>query len=288
MQHTDSGGADKLVGVAPAAAVPTTPSLNRHPYQRGPAPTLASVAAARGPFETEQLSVPSGEGFNGGYIYYPVDTSQTYGAVAIVPGYTARFIDEEAWMGPRLASFGMVVIGVETNSRDDWDTARGEQVLAGLDYLTQRSAVSPRVDPDRLAVVGHSMGGGGALYAASQRPSLKAVVGLAPYFPSGNLAHVRVPTLIVGGQDDAIVTPSYLDSLYASLPEATPSAHLMIDDADHLFATKPNTVEMRTLIPWLKIFIDNDTRYTRFLCPLADGSGVSQYSAKCSLVPAPA
>ena len=288
MQHTDSdGAADHLINVAAPAAAPTTTSLSHNPYQRGPAPTLESVAAVYGPFATEQLTVPPGEGFNGGYIYHPTDTGQTFGAVAIVPGYTALFLDEEAWMGPRLASFGMVVIGVETTSRDDWDTARGEQVLAGLDYLAQRSAVSPRVDSDRLAVVGHSMGGGGALYAARQRPSLKAAVGLAPYFPSGNLAEIRVPTLIIGGQDDAIVTPSYLDSLYATLPEATPGGHLMIADADHLFATRPNTVEMRTLIPWLKIFLDNDTRYVQFLCPLADGSGVSQYSATCPLVPAP-
>ena len=32
----------------------------------------------------------------------------------------------------------------------------------------------------------------------------------------------------------------------------------------------------RRTIPWLKIFLDNDTRYTQFLCPsLADNSGVS-------------
>jgi dienelactone hydrolase len=287
MQHTDSGGAAAhLDRDGPPAAPIATASPGSNPFQRGPTPTLASVAATYGPFATAQCSVPPGEGFKGGHLYYPTDTGQTYGAVAIVPGYTALFTDEEAWMGPRLASFGMVVIGIETNSRDDWDIARGEQLLAALDYLTQRSPVSPRIDPDRLAVIGHSMGGGGALHAASQRPSLRAAVGLAPYFPSGNLADVRSPTLIIGGQDDAIVTPSYLDSLYATLPEATPGGHLMIAGADHLFATRPNTVEMRTVIPWLKIFVDNDTRYTQFLCPLADTSGVSQYSVKCPLVPA--
>jgi dienelactone hydrolase len=285
VQHTESGDADQYVDPVPAAGAAAPPE-RRHLYQRGPDPTLASVAAAYGPFATAQRSVPPGEGFNGGCIYYPTDTSQTFGAVAIVPGYTALFADEEAWMGPRLASFGFVVIGVETNSRDDWDTDRAAQSLAALDYLTQRSAVSARIDADRLSLVGHSMGGGGVLHAASQRPSLKAVVGLAPYFPSGDLAAMKVPTLIIGGQHDETVTASYLDGLYASLPAATPGGHLMIADADHLFATKPNTVEMRTLIPWLKIFVDNDTRYTQFLCPLADRSGVWQYTATCPLTPA--
>ena len=83
----------------------------------------------------------SPNGFNGGVIYYPTDTSQTYGGIAIVAGYTARFANEEAWMGPWLASFGFVVIGVETNSLNDYDTARALRLLAALDYLTQTSSV---------------------------------------------------------------------------------------------------------------------------------------------------
>jgi cellulase/cellobiase CelA1 len=42
---------------------------------------------------------------------------------------------------------------------------------------------------------------------------------------------------------------------------------------------------MRLLIPWLKIFLDDDTRYTQFLCPLADSTGVSASHAKCPYVP---
>src|SRR5439155_19301000 len=126
-----------------------------NPYQRGPDPTVASMAATYGPFATAQMTVPAGNGFNGGYIYYPTDTSLgTWGAVAIVPGFTALFANEEAWMGPWLASFGFVVIGVETNSRTDNDVNRGTQLLAALDYLTRQSAVRDRVDPDRLAVSG--------------------------------------------------------------------------------------------------------------------------------------
>ncbi|MEU8230415.1 ricin-type beta-trefoil lectin domain protein [Actinoplanes sp. NPDC048967] len=280
--------ASVAIGVVLAVAVVAARSASADsPYQRGPDPTVASVAATYGPFATAQVGVSPGNGFNGGTIYYPTDTSQgTWGAVAIVPGYTARFADEEAWMGPRLASFGFVVIGVETNSTTDWDTARGTQLLAALDYLTQRSPVRDRVDANRLSVIGHSMGGGGALYAATQRPSLKAAIGLAPYFPSGNLNNDRVPTLIQGGLNDTVVTPSYLDGLYPGLPAATPGAYVQYSGADHLFWTKPNDIELRTQIPWLKIFVDGDTRYTPFMCPaLQDNTRVARYTAKCSLIP---
>jgi dienelactone hydrolase len=262
-------GLSVAVGVVAAATVVATRSASADsPYQRGPDPTVASVAATYGPFATAQINVSPGNGFNGGTIYYPTDTSQgTWGAVAIVPGYTAKFANEEAWMGPRLASFGFVVIGVETNSTNDWDTARGTQLLAALDYLTQKSAVRDRVDASRLSVIGHSMGGGGALYAATQRPSLKAAIGLAPYFPSGNLSDDRVPTLIQGGQNDTVVTPSYLDGLYPTLRADSPGAYVQYSGADHLFWTKANDIELRTQIPWLKIFVDGDTRYSQFMCP---------------------
>jgi dienelactone hydrolase len=258
-----------------------------NPYQRGPDPTPQSVAASRGTFATASVSVPPGNGFNGGMIYYPTDTSLgTWGAVAIVPGYTALFANEEAWMGPWLASFGFVVIGVETNSRTDNDYNRGTQLLAALDYLTQQSPVRDRVDPNRLGVIGHSMGGGGTISAAQRRPSLKAAVPLAPYSPSQSLATEQVPTMIISGQRDTVVTPSYLDGLYAGMPAATQSAFVEIAGADHLFATRPNNTEMRVLIPWIKTFLDEDTRYTQFLCPsLADSSGISRYKSKCPYVP---
>ncbi|MBF9135495.1 dienelactone hydrolase family protein, partial [Plantactinospora sp. S1510] len=289
------GGLFKLAAAGIAAAVGlfamavTTGSASAadNPYQRGPDPTRTSVAAVNGPFANTSVSVPTGYGFNGGRIYYPTDTSQgTFGAIAISPGYTALFSAELAWMGPWLASHGFVVIGIETNSRNDFDTARGTQLLAALDYLTQQSPVRDRVDPNRLAVSGHSMGGGGALSAAIRRSSLKAVVGIAPYSPSSNLANDRVPTMIFSGQADTVVTPSYATGLYNSLPATTESVYLEVAGADHGFMVgRSNPVMIRTMLPFVKMFIDNDTRYSQFLCPLLDSSGVVTYRSTCPLLP---
>ncbi|MDG4790133.1 ricin-type beta-trefoil lectin domain protein [Micromonospora sp. WMMD1102] len=258
-----------------------------NPYQRGPDPTRASVANVTGPFATAQVSVPSGYGFAGGMIYYPTDTSQgTFGGIAISPGYTALFSVELAWMGPWLASHGFVVIGIETNSRNDFDEARGTQLLAALDYLTQQSSVRTRVDPSRLAVSGHSMGGGGALNAAIRRPSLKATVGIAPFLPSSNLANDRVPTMMFSGQADTVVTPSTVVNQYNSLPASTESVYLEVAGADHGFMVgRPNNVMIRTMLPFVKMFVDNDTRYSQFLCPLLDSSGVVTYRSTCPLLP---
>ncbi|WP_341718111.1 ricin-type beta-trefoil lectin domain protein [Micromonospora sp. FIMYZ51] len=282
-----TAGIAVAVGLFTVTVATGSASAADNPYQRGPDPTRTSVAAVNGPFANTSVSVPTGYGFNGGRIYYPTDTSQgTFGAIAISPGYTALFSAELAWMGPWLASHGFVVIGIETNSRNDFDTARGTQLLAALDYLTQQSPVRDRVDPSRLAVSGHSMGGGGALSAAMRRSSLKAVVGITPYSPSSNLASNQVPTMIISGQADTVVTPSYALGLYNSLPASTESAYLEVAGGDHGFMVgRSNPVLIRTMLPFLKMFIDNDARYSQFLCPLLDNSGVVTYRSTCPLLP---
>ncbi|MET8082843.1 cellulose binding domain-containing protein [Micromonospora sp. NPDC005237] len=276
-----------VLGLAMATATRDAAAADS-PYQRGPDPTPASVAATRGPFATTQATVPAGNGFNGGYVYYPTDTSLgTWGAVAIVPGYSALFANEEAWMGPWLASFGFVVIGIETNSRTDGADARATQLLAALDYLTRTSPIRNRVDPNRLGVMGHSAGGAGTLLAALRRPTLKAAVGLAPGTPGNNLnmATTQVPTMLLSGQNDGTVTPSYVQGIYNTLPAGVEHAWAELAGNDHLSFTRSNPTVMRLLIPWLKTFLDNDSRYTQFLCPLADSTGVSRYNATCPLVP---
>jgi hypothetical protein len=47
-------------------------------------------------------------------------------------GCTAKFPKEEVWLGPWLASFGFVVIGIDANSPDDFEVARGARLLTGL------------------------------------------------------------------------------------------------------------------------------------------------------------
>jgi predicted dienelactone hydrolase len=167
------------------AAVVATPALSSaavNPYERGPAPTAATLEATAGPFAIAQVTVSRAEvsGFGGGTIHHPVDTSAgSFGAVAIVPGFSASQ-SGVAWLGPRLASHGFVVFTIDTTGSYDQADSRGAQLLAALDYLTASSVVRTGIDPDRLAVAGHSMGGGGALVAARSRPSLRAALPRRP------------------------------------------------------------------------------------------------------------
>jgi predicted dienelactone hydrolase len=257
-----------------------------NPYERGPAPTAAALDASRGPFSVATENVSSlVSGFGGGVIYYPTTTTQgTFGAVAISPGFTATW-SSLAWLGPRIASHGFVVIGIETNTLLDQPSSRASQLLAALDYLTRTSSVRSRIDTTRLAVAGHSMGGGGTLEAARNRPSLQAAVPLAPWNTTKSFSTLRVPTLIIGGESDTVApVASHSIPFYNSIPSASEKAYLELNNASHFFPQSVNTFTGRLMVSWLKRFVDNDTRYDQFICPGPSSVSISDYRNTCPLV----
>jgi hypothetical protein len=93
-----------------------------------------------------------------------------------------------------------------------------------------------------------------------------------------------VPTLIYAMQNDTLVPPSRLTSLYSTLPTTTEAAYIEVAGAGHNYIGQPSTTLARTMIPWLKIFLDDDSRYSQFLCPLTDRSGITQYQSTCPLI----
>ncbi|MEU7530974.1 alpha/beta hydrolase [Saccharothrix sp. NPDC042600] len=266
------------------AATPTAIAAE-NPYERGPAPTNSSIEAVRGPFATASTSVSSWvvTGFGGGTIYYPTSTAEgTFGAVAISPGYTGTQ-SSISWLGPRLASQGFVVFTIDTNTIYDQPDSRASQLLAALDYLTQRSTVRTRIDATRLGVMGHSMGGGGTLRAAETRPALQAAIPLTGWHTDKTWGGVRVPTLVIGAEDDSIApVSSHSEPFYSSLPSTLDKAYLELNGADHFAPNTSNTTIAKYSISWLKRFIDNDTRYEQFLCPAPSRSTlIEEYRDTC-------
>lgn len=269
--------------------VPVAEAQTTNPFQRGPTPTTASISATRGAFAISQTSVSnlSTPGFGAATIYYPTDTSQgTFGGVAIAPGFTATQ-SSISWLGPRLASQGFVVITIDTNSTLDQPSSRATQLMAALSYLTNTSSVRTRVDRNRLAVMGHSMGGGGTMEAATENPSLQAAIPLTGWHTTKNFSANRVPTLVVGAENDTIASVnSHSIPFYTSMSSTLDKAYLEINNGSHFTPNSPNTTIAKYSISWLKRFVDNDTRYEQFLCgaphqaDLAGGT-ISDYRETC-------
>ncbi|GAA2583081.1 alpha/beta hydrolase [Actinomadura fulvescens] len=277
-----AAGLSTVLLTAPAAA-------DANPYERGPAPTEASITAGTGPFEVASVSVPgaSGLGFGGGTIYHPKATGQgTFAPIVVTPGFIGPQFSI-AWYGPRLASQGFVVMTISTNAPMDVPPDRAKQMLAALDYLTQKSAVKDRVDASRPGLMGHSMGGGGTIRAAAERPEIKAAIPLAPWDPDASLARpVKANTLIIGADMDFIAPVSmFSEPMYAELQSAPEKAYLELNNAGHVISyIAPNTTIAKYSIAWMKRFLDNDTRYDQFLCPPPKpSSAIKEYRDTCSL-----
>ncbi|QQQ75515.1 alpha/beta hydrolase [Saccharothrix sp. 6-C] len=273
-----------LAAVVALTTSGTVAQAAENPYERGPAPSTASIEATRGPFATDQATVSSlsVRGFGGGTIYYPTSTAEgTFGAVAVAPGYTASQ-SSLSWLGPRLASQGFVIFIIDTNSRYDQPASRGDQLLAALDYLTTSSTVRSRIDSSRLGVMGHSMGGGGALEATEDRPSLQASIPLTAWNTTKTWSTVQTPTLVVGAEDDSVAAVStHSERFYTGLPSTLDKAYLELAGASHFAPNSANTTIAKYSIAWLKRFVDNDTRYEQFLCPAPRAAAISEYRDTC-------
>lgn len=267
-----------LVGVAAPTAVGA-----ENPYERGPDPTSSSVLG-NGSYSVSTTSVSSllVSGFGGGTIYYPSTTSDgTFGGVVLAPGFTATS-SAYAGVARRVASHGFVVFAIDTNTTLDQPDSRGRQILAALDYLTERSSVRSRVDASRLAASGHSMGGGGTLAAASSRSTLKAAVALQPWHTTKSWPGVRVPTMIIGAQTDTVApNASHSIPFYNSLTNAPERAYGELRGEGHLAANTNPDWQGRLMVTWLKRYVDSDLRYSQFLCPAPSSLSLSDYRNSC-------
>jgi dienelactone hydrolase len=143
--------------------------------------------------------------------------------------------------------------------------------------------VSSRIDPNRLAVAGWSMGGGAALNAAVKRPALKAIIPYAPWETRKDWSQVRVPALVIGGEGDTIAPEAeHAEAFYTSL--GGEKAYLEINDGGHLFPFFENATQGMFMVSWLKRWVDLDTRYGQFLCPGPAATGtVNEYRSTCPL-----
>jgi predicted dienelactone hydrolase len=243
----------------------------------GQAPTASNITG-NGSFATTSASISTSvSGFGGGRVYYPTATGQ-YPVIAISPGFTATW-SSLAWIGPRLSSWGFVVVGIETNSVYDQPASRGNQLLAALNWAVNSSptAVRSHVDGSRRGVAGHSMGGGGTLeaLAADTTGLVKAGVPLAPWDSDKTWNNVNEPVLIVGGQSDTVAPPSsHSIPFYNTL--AGPKTYVELTGASHFFPQTTNATASRALVSWFKRWVSQDARFTPYTCGFT-GSAVSSF-----------
>jgi dienelactone hydrolase len=244
--------------------------------QVGQAPTAATISGD-GSFATASTAITGQTGFGGGIVYYPT-AAGTYPVVAVVPGFLGSW-SQISWLGPRVASWGFVLVGADTTSIFDAPTQRGDELLAALNWAvgSAPAAVRAKVDGARRGVAGWSMGGGGTLEAMAKDKTgaVKAGVPLAPWDLTQNFSAITKPVLIVGAQNDVVAPPaSHSIPFYNSV--SGPKSYLELAGADHFFPTNDNPTVSRAMVSWLKRFVSADDRFIPFTCGFT-GPAVSAF-----------
>lgn len=211
-------------------------------------------------------------------IFYPLTLSfaPPSSAAILVPGYTATQANYD-WWGPALASLGIVVMIIDTNDPRDTFIPRKEAHIAAVEFLKSEiansdSPISGKVDTNKLAIMGHSLGGGAALAAAQELGSeIKAVVPLMPYCCElgqsfdGDYSSLTVPTLIFASSEDTVAPPAgHARALYDSIADSTNKAYVEFAAGTHNLPTNGGSElanQARFTFSWLKLQMDGNTAY---------------------------
>jgi dienelactone hydrolase len=196
-------------------------------------------------------------------IYYPQGSCTTaldapYPMIAYAHGFSFFGLSDGAGdnsgNGKHLASWGYIV--AVPDLPDDAET-RVEEIIQVLDFLAAAnedatSFLYGQVDPERFAVVGHSLGGATALAVAARDARIKAVVALDPvyhartivggeypvWYPALEGSAISVPVSILGATADACNSQADFEEIYPFVG-STHKASFILTNASHCVFADP-------------------------------------------------
>ncbi len=241
--------------------------------------TPERLASAKTPADMgmifEGVSFKSGRGTIRGWYVPPAEGGDSVPpAIVIAHGWSsnaakllrsAKHISREG--------FSVLLYDARAHGASDWDGPMtvfrlSEDVVAALDYLCTREDI----DPGRIGVLGHSMGGSASILAASRDERIRAVVSCAApadtvrmtvgylrrrglpvwpflgimfffigrwsgasredHIPRERIGTIHVPVLLAHGSTDEFTHPANMDELYAH-SDKDRTGTLLIEGARH-------------------------------------------------------
>ncbi|MFN0301657.1 MAG: alpha/beta hydrolase family protein [Burkholderiales bacterium] len=195
---------------------PTTAPESNYQYASDTASTLALGAAPTTCARFPLVVFSHGLGGCGTQSLFFTESLARRGYVVVAPDHDDRLcsVDGTPPSGTTVTEPAVTDPGSWT---DTTYATRREDVHEVLDAMLSSSPWSAQVDPDRIGLAGHSLGGYTAIGVAGAWTSwkdarVKAVLGLSPYilpFLQKNLlGNVVTPLMYQGAQFDIFITPS--------------------------------------------------------------------------------
>ena len=224
--------------------------------------------------------------YSSAVMYYPENAEPPFAAVALAPGFTASGTDYE-FVGDMLASHGIAaLLTTPTNTSVDQPAARGDDLVAAVQHIMEENArqgspLQGKLATDRICVTGHSMGGGGSLFAANKLGNMiRCAMPLQPWQTAGRFPMITAPTMIVGAaSDNTASVASHGGPHYESIPAST-EKFLVVFEGDHYLSTDRTSgipagmpavanekydLQAAYMMPFYKLFLESDERYRPYL-----------------------
>ena len=163
-------------------------------------------------------------GINTATIHYPIkEEIKPHPIVIFIHGFAA-WKELYTWIANSLVSNGFGALFLTVPNRYGIDPIQWSDCIKGaINYLGNDSKTVEKVDNRKIGVMGHSMGGLGALLAASQDTRIKCIVGLAPailprYLPiPKEVFTLLIPIQIQIGDKDRIIPLNNVRKFYSTL-----------------------------------------------------------------------
>ena len=209
-------------------------------------------------------------------VYYPTDATPPFAATVFSPGFTATKEDYEKFLGPMLASHGIVILLTSSTTTSDPPQARSDDLIAAIAQLGKENTreggpLKGKLALDRVCVTGHSMGGGGTLWAASSLgDKIKCALPMQPWQPGNSFSKVTAPTMFIAAQNDNVAAVASNAALfYKSIPDTVPKYYVEFAGASHFLTSNDLGTaydgQSRYMIAFYKTFAEGDMRYLDIL-----------------------
>ena len=217
-------------------------------------------------------------------VWYPSNSSGPYPTVIFAHGFFLAPDDYEG-LAEAIVSEGYVFASIATEQGFVVDHEAYGQDLAFVAEEITTDGVGGILDgalDGRIAIGGHSMGGGASWLSAESNPPVDAFFALAPAEtnPSAVAAGelIEAPAMVISGTNDFVTLPATQhEPIYESVENSICSAFISILEGGHCGYADPGTLcdlgeigfqglshdeqlalSLSVLVPWLDAFLKDD------------------------------
>jgi dienelactone hydrolase len=217
-------------------------------------------------------------------VWYPTEPTGAYPAVVFAHGFVMAPDDYEG-LAAALVEAGYVFVSIGTEQGFMPSHEAYGQDLAFVAQEIANNAVGGVLDgafDGRIAIGGHSMGGGASWLSAESNPPVDAVFVFAPAETNPSAiaagASIEIPAFVVSGTGDAVTPPATQhEPIYEAAVNSPCRAFVSIPDGGHCGYADPGTLcdfgelgfqglshaeqldlSVSVVVPWLDAFLRDD------------------------------